>query len=217
MPYCPGGVMSGEPGFRGSLATWRGRIGHWISRANPDDLLSVDIFYDFRPVHGDGTLAAALWEEAWRGAKHAFGFLKLLAETNASQEDAFGFLGRLKTSEGRVDLKRLGLRPIVSSARLLALRHGIPERSTFDRLEGVRALRIGGASDLATAIDVHERMLGLILRAQLADIAAGKKPSSRVPLTLAEKQGGLARLRSDLRLVAILDDLAQDQLSHSLR
>ena len=217
VPYCPGGVMSGEPGFRGSLATWRGRIGHWISRANPDDLLSVDIFYDFRPVHGDGTLAAALWEEAWRGAKHAFGFLKLLAETNASQEDAFGFLGRLKTSEGRVDLKRLGLRPIVSSARLLALRHGIPERSTFDRLEGVRALRIGGASDLAAAIDVHERMLGLILRAQLADIAAGKKPSSRVPLTLAEKQGGLARLRSDLRLVAILDDLAQDQLSHSLR
>jgi DNA polymerase-3 subunit epsilon/CBS domain-containing protein len=216
VPYCPGGVMAGEPGFRGSLATWRSRIGDWISRASPDDLLSVDIFYDFRPVHGDGGLAAMLWDEAWRAAEGAFGFLKLLAETNAV-EDPFGFLGRLKTSEGRIDLKRHGLRPIVSSARLLALRHGIAERSTLSRLEGVRALKVGGATDLAAAIDIQEPMLGLILRAQLADISAGRTPSNRVPLTLAEKHGGLARLRSDLRLVALLDDLAKDQLSHSLR
>ena len=217
VPYCPGGVMSGEPGFRGSLATWRGRIGHWISRASPDDLLSVDIFYDFRPVHGDGALAAMLWDEAWRAAEGAFGFLKLLAETNSVQEDPFGFLGRLKSEDGRIDLKRHGLRPIVSSARLLALRHGIAERSTLARIEGVRALKVGGAADLAAAIDIQERMLGLILRAQLADISGGKTPSNRVPLTLAEKHGGLARLRSDLRLVGILDDLAQDQLSYSPR
>jgi hypothetical protein len=60
-------------------------------------------------------------------------------------------------------------------------------------------------------------MLGLILRAQLADIAVGRTPSNRVPLALAENHGGLARLRSDLRLVGILDDLAQDQISDSLR
>ena len=105
----------------------------------------------------------------------------------------------------------------MSSARLLALRHGIAERSTLARLEGVRALKVGGATDLAVAIDIQERMLGLILRAQLADISGGKTPSNRVPLALAEKHGGLARLRSDLRLVGILDDLAQDQISHSLR
>ncbi|MCC2653960.1 MAG: hypothetical protein K0Q60_4126 [Microvirga sp.] len=104
----------------------------------------------------------------------------------------------------------------MSSARLLALRHGIAERSTLARIEGVRALKVGGAADLASAIGIQERMLGLILRAQLA-ISAGKTPSNRVPLTLAERHGGLARLRSDLRLVAILDDLAQDQLSHSVR
>jgi CBS domain-containing protein len=217
VPYCAGHVMSGEPGFRGSLETWRERIGHWISRANPDDLLSVDIFYDFRPVHGDAALARGLWEEAWGAAKGAFGFLKLLSEANSVQDDPFGFLGRLKTEDGRLDLKRHGLRPIVSSARLLALRHGIDERSTLARLEGVRALEVGGAADLSAAIDIHERLLGLILRAQLADIAAGKKPSNRVPLTLAERHGGLARLKSDLRLVGILDDLARDQLSHEPR
>jgi CBS domain-containing protein len=217
VPYCPGGVMSGEPGFRGSLKTWRARINHWISRANPDDLLSVDIFYDFRPVHGDATLASTLWGEAWGAAKDAFGFLKLLAQANSAQEDPFGVFRRLKTEEGRIDLKRHGLRPIVSSARLLALRHGIAERSTLERLEAVRALEVGGAADLSAAIDIHERVLGLILRAQLADIAAGRKPSNRVPLTIAERHGGIPRLKADLRLVSVLDDLAQDQLSDSSR
>jgi CBS domain-containing protein len=217
VPYCPGGVMSGEPGFRGSLKTWRARIDHWISRANPDDLLSVDIFYDFRPVHGDATLASTLWGEAWGAAKDAFGFLKLLAQANSAQEDPFGVFRRLKTEEGRIDLKWHGLRPIVSSARLLALRHGIAERSTLERLEAVRALEVGGAADLSAAIDIHERVLGLILRAQLADIAAGRKPSNRVPLTIAERHGGIPRLKADLRLVSVLDDLAQDQLSDSSR
>lgn len=213
VPYCPGGVMAGEPAFRGSLATWRGRIHHWIARATPADLLNVDIFYDFRPVHGDGALAEALWQEAWDAARGAFGFLKLLAQANAEQAEPFGLFGRLRTEDGRIDLKLHGLRPIVSSARLLALRHGVAERTTHARLEGVRDLGVGGASDLSAAIDIHERVLGLILRAQLADIAAGRRPSNRVPLALAEKHGGVPRLKADLRLVGTLDELAQDQLS----
>ena len=53
VPYCPGGVMAKNPRWRGSLATWRARVAHWISRSNPQDLLSVDIFFDLRGVHGD--------------------------------------------------------------------------------------------------------------------------------------------------------------------
>jgi signal-transduction protein with cAMP-binding, CBS, and nucleotidyltransferase domain len=110
------------------------------------------------------------------------------------------------------------LRPVVVNARLLALRHGVAARSTLDRLEGVLALHVGGASDLAAAVAIHKRILDLILRAQLADIAAGRPASNRVPLQLIEERGGQSRLKADLRLAGLLDDLALDQLAeHSLQ
>jgi DNA polymerase-3 subunit epsilon/CBS domain-containing protein len=213
VPYCPGGVMASKAPFRGSLQTWRKRISQWIERARPEDLLNVDIFYDMRPVYGDAVLASALWEEAWTAAKSNAAFLKLLAQANAVDESPFGLFRRLTTQDGRVDLKRHGLGPIVANARLLALRHGVAVRSTVERLAGVRALGIGGASDLDAAIAIHERILDLILRAQLADLAAGIPASNRVPLKVIEQRLGMRRLKKDLRLIASLDDLARDQLA----
>ena len=35
VPYCKGGVMAKSPQWRGSLATWRERIGDWIGRSTP--------------------------------------------------------------------------------------------------------------------------------------------------------------------------------------
>src|SRR5262249_53050705 len=79
VPYCKGGVMAKSPQWRGSLATWRERVGDWIGRSSPQDLLSVDIFFDMRPVHGDGGLCTELWHGAFDAARGQVGFAKLLA------------------------------------------------------------------------------------------------------------------------------------------
>jgi CBS domain-containing protein len=210
LPYCDGGVMARNPDFRGCVATWRGRIEQWIRRSRPEDLLNVDIFFDFRPVHGDGRLARDLWREAWDAASSSPAFLKLLAAGNAGGEPPIGLLGGLRGENGRIDLKRHGLYGIVASARSLALQQNIAVRSTYERLTGVRALEIGGSRDLDHAVAAHERLLGLILSAQIADIAAGTRPSSRVPLSAVRDP---AQLKADLKLVASLRHLVQDQLS----
>jgi CBS domain-containing protein len=211
VPYCLGGVMAGNSAFRGSLDTWRSRIAHWIDRAAPEDLLNVDIFFDFRPVCGDGMLAAQLWNEAWKAARASPPFLLLLTEAAQGHRAPISFLGRLKTEDGRIDLKRYGLWPIVRCARLLALRHGIPCHSTTERFDGLRALGISG-TDLAAAAEAHERFLGLILKAQLADLAAGQRVSNRVPLKLIAAENGASRLRVDLRLAASLYEVTHDHL-----
>jgi DNA polymerase-3 subunit epsilon/CBS domain-containing protein len=211
VPYCPGGVMAGNSAFRGSLNTWRSRISHWIDRAAPEDLLNVDIFFDFRPACGDGMLAAQLWNEAWKAAQASPPFLLLLTEAAQSHRAPISFLGRLKTEDGRIDLKRYGLWPIVRCARLLALRHGVPCHSTTERLDGVRALGIGG-TDLAAAGKAHDRFLELILKAQLADLAAGQRASNRVPLKLIAADNGASRLRADLHIAASLYEVARDHL-----
>jgi len=181
VPYCSGGVMAKNPPWRGSLDTWRERLRHWLARSNPEDLLSVDIFFDFRAVHGDGSLAAALWREAYDMARGEAAFAKLLAEAAGDFEPPLGWFG-IRTENSRVDLKRGGLFVIVSVARVLAIYYGIDEHSTKSRIEGVRALGLGSERDLKAMIETQRVILSAILDQQLADIAAGRPPSNKVEL-----------------------------------
>lgn len=210
VPLCKGGVMASEPAFRGSLATWRARIDEWLTRSNPQDLLSVDIVFDFQAVHGDRAMANGLWREAWAAARGQGVFLKLLAENAGEAAAGLTLFGRLRTQEdGRIDLKQIGLKDIVTTARVLALHHGVAAHGTQQRLAGVGALQ--GADDLAMLDAAHALILDAILRQQLADIAAGRAPGNRVaPATLSKP--AQAALRRALSGLSILETLRRDQL-----
>ncbi|PTM41227.1 DUF294 nucleotidyltransferase-like domain-containing protein [Bosea sp. 124] len=213
VPLCKGGVMASEPDFRGSVATWRSRIAQWLGRSNPKDLLSVDIVFDFQAVHGDRAMAERLWRDAWAAARGQTAFLKLLAENAGPPAAGLGLFGGLRTDEdGRIDLKRTGLKDIVTTARLLALHHGVPHRPTQARLEAVAGLGSGATQDLATIDRDHALILDCILRQQLADIAAGLAPSNRVAPALLGK-AHVADLKQALGRLSILEELRRDQLS----
>lgn len=210
VPYCTGGVMAKNPAWRGSAATWRARVGEWVRRARPEDLLSVDIFYDFRAVHGDGALAAALWRDAYDAARGEFAFLKLLAEAAGPFEPPLGFFG-LRTENGRVDLKRGGLFPIVATARVAALRYGVAAHATPARLEGIKAARPDTGTDVDALIDAHAVIVAAILSQQLADIHAGRPPSNRVdPRRLARAE--VDRLKASLRSIRSVEELREELL-----
>ena len=98
-------------------------------------------------------------------------------------------------------------------ARLLALRHGIAVRSTAERLSGVRALNAGGAHDLIAAAAAHDRFLRRIAKAQLADMAAGRPATNRVPLDALKAEAELDQLKSDLRIAVAVNELAREQIA----
>jgi CBS domain-containing protein len=211
VPYCKGGVMAKNPQWRGSLATWRERVGDWISRSSPQDLMSVDIFFDMRPVHGDGRLCTDLWRGAFDAARSQIGFAKLLAEAAGAVESGLGFFGRFKTSEGRIDLKKAGLFGIVTAARVLAIRHHVVERSTPARLAGIEALGLGAASDLEALIGAQATLLDLLLAQQVEDIESGTPPTNAVAVKRLSARDR-DRLHVALEAVRHLDALTQDLL-----
>ena len=211
VPYCKGGVMASSADWRGSVATWQGRVGEWIGRSRPQDLLAVDIFFDMRGVHGQLPLADSLWRYAYGAADGQVEFAKLLVEASGPVERGTGFFGRIRTQNGRIDLKRTGLFGIVSMARALAIRHHVLERATPARLLGIRALDVGGDQDIEALIDAHATFQDFILSQQLADINAGKPASNAVAvkrLTAQERQ----RLQTALQAVGHLDELTRDLL-----
>ena len=209
VPYCKGGVMAKNAEWRGSLETWRQRLDDWISRSRPEDLMSVDIFFDLRAVHGDTGLAATLLHDAYEQGSKALAFVKVLAAANAEFQLPLGLFGRFRTREGRVDLKLGGLFPIVSSARILAIRHNIPRRATPDRLAEIRARDLGSDADLERLIDGHRVILSRILSQQIRDLHAGISPTNRIePQVLSKAEA--AELRNALSSLSHVDSLVRD-------
>lgn len=206
VPRCRGGVMAASAGWRGALDEWRSRIGEWLQRASPRDLLNVDIFFDLAPVAGDAQIGRTLQAEAVAEASRHPAFIAMLAQSTAAMRPSLGAFGRLRTREGRVDLKLGGLLPLVGLARTLALRIASVARSTPERLRAAAAAGRLSEADASALIDIHARLVTLVLRQQLADRVAGVRPSGRVS-TAALASGEHRLLREDL---SRLDDIVQE-------
>ena len=181
VPYCKGGVMAKNAAFRGSVDTWKARVEDWVRRVRPEDLLNIDIVYDLRPVDGDPILANQFIDYAFDRAHAEPVFAKLLGEQIIAG-NPFTLFGGLQVENGRLDVKKHGLFPIVATARTLAIRHGIRERSTRARLEKLIALNIGGDRDMNAMMTGHAVLLGLLLGQQTRDVYAGIPVSNRTRL-----------------------------------
>jgi CBS domain-containing protein len=210
VPYCDGGVMAKNAAWRGSVSTWQARVADWITRSNPQDLLSVDIFFDLVGVCGDSAMANELWRFAFDAAQGNAGFAKLLAEAAGEVQNGLNIFGGFRTDHGRIDLKKVGLFGIVATARVLAIRHHLLERTTPARLAAVAALG-RGADDLDALSRAQGKFLDLILEQQLADIHAGLPPSNKVAVKRLSREQRAA-LRTSLSAVRHLDALTRDLL-----
>ena len=212
VPLCKGGVMASNAAWRGSVATWERRAGEWISRSRPQDLLAVDIFYDFRPVHGALAMAEQMWQRIWSAVEGQVTFLKVLAESAGGGAGPFGFFGNLQTENGRVDLKLHGLKHVVTAARILALRHQVLERATMMRLTGLAEKGLDPTGDLQALSDAQRFFLTRIADQQVQDMADGYPAGNKVDVSrLAKSTRG--ELTSALKRMELVAQIVRDQLT----
>lgn len=211
IPRCKGGVMASNPAWRHGLGGWRSQIADWIRRPQGERLLNVDIFYDFRRASGDPDLADRLRQDAATAAAAEPMFLRLLAQETETPGGALTVLGRLRTEEGRVDLKKGGLFPLVAFARVAALKRGILETGTGPRLVAAAAAGAIPPDEALRLRQAQEALLGFILQQQLDDLAAGIPPSTRIdPARLARPDR--ARVKDALRALEAIPMLLRDAL-----
>ena len=187
VPYCHGGIMASNSQWRMDIEGWRGKIENWLTRSSKEDIMNSDIFFDCREVHGNASLLATIRSEALESAGHADNFLKLLSVNAARFDVPLNWRGKIKTSQGRVDLKMGGLMPLFSTARVLALRHSIDARATPERLLEAKDKMTSGAHLADDLCEAHRVLLDIILKQQLRDIDAGHSLSNRVNPTELSK------------------------------
>ncbi|MEM7778447.1 MAG: DUF294 nucleotidyltransferase-like domain-containing protein, partial [Pseudomonadota bacterium] len=189
--YCNGGVMASNAAWRKNATAWRETVRSWMLQPRAQDILNCDIFFDAAPVYGERELADTLRADAMVFAKGARSFLSLLALNASNVPPAFSWLGHFKTERDRIDLKRAGIMPIFSAARVLALRHGLTERSTRGRLEAFQQRDAANADLASDLIESHRICLGCVLRQQLRDLDRGIKIGNSVaPAELGRLERG---------------------------
>ena len=171
-PLCKGNIMASNPQWCLSAAQWRRAFSAWLESPQPEALLNSSIFFDFRALYGQDSLASELrsWLLARAGSYPIF--LHGMVENTMNWESPLNWWKGFRYDNDKdfphtIDLKKHGSRPFVDAARIYALARGIPETNTVERL------RIAGeqgglaAADLGAQIAAFQHIQRLRLNKQM--------------------------------------------------
>ena len=135
----------------------------------------------------------------------------MLAIGHETVGSVLGLFGGIRTKKGRLDLKLNGLLPLVSGARVLALKSGSLRTATAERIAEASAAGLIAESDAALLTESHELIMRLILDQQIIDIGQGLAPGSKVEVKRLPRRTR-DRLREALLAVNRIDATVQDAL-----
>jgi CBS domain-containing protein len=147
-PLCKGDIMAGNPKWCLSLINWQQQFTQWIDHGSPEALLHASIFFDFRALTGDASLALDLRTWLNRAAQKNPRFLHQMAGNALRNRPPLGVVRDFVLSEDdahphTLDLKLNGATPFVDAARIFSLAAGSTQTNTAKRLrEAAHALHI---------------------------------------------------------------------------
>jgi CBS domain-containing protein len=172
-PLCVGNIMASNPDCCLTLEEWRGRFAAWMREPTPAALLAANIYFDFRPLVGETTLAEEL--RGWLGSTSGENklFLRMLVANALQAEPPLGWIRTFRTDNGEtIDLKTHGTRIFVDAARAFALALGLPETNTSQRIRVAGRRLNRDEREVTATVDAYHFLELLRLRAQRGGLDA---------------------------------------------
>lgn len=196
--YCDGEIMAGNPQWCQPLSKWQKYFSDWINNSNPENLLGVAIFFDFRVVYGDTGLGDELINHIHKMARKKNEFFQHLVTNVQTYKPPLNML-RPQVQELRagyqdfIDLK-VAIRPFIEFVRIYAIRHELSETNTLQRLEKLLMRRIIEKNDYDEISHSYNTLMEIRFRMQLDKILNNKLPDNYVkPQELSEIEKSLLR------------------------
>ena len=195
------GVLAGDRRWRMAAPAWLATFDECLSVPDESHLIRATVAFDFRAAAGGLALGPQLTARI-RAARDHGPFMRLIARSASGFPVALGFRGQLSTeADGRLDIKRGGVIPLVNLVRYHALANGVTISSTQDRIEAVtsagglapgegEALAEAFAAIAAARFDHHA---GLVAAGARADNRID--PTALAPLARGELREALAIVR----------------------
>lgn len=167
---CPAKIMANNPDWIQPLSIWKSYFSQWIVTPTPEALLKSSIFFDFRTVTGNPSLAEELSQHIFQEIRKHKSFLSFLGQNALNTPPPLGFFKDFvveKSGEHRdqFDIKTRAMMPLTDLARLLILSHEVVGiNNTFHRFEKLAELEPNYAdlfTQAGTAYEILMRMRAL--------------------------------------------------------
>ena len=137
-PLCTGNIMAMNPECCLSDTEWRQRFSHWINNPDPEALLNATIYFDFKGIAGNVSLAEQLRDWLSNFVSSEGLFLRFMTQNALRNRPPLGLFKEFATrDDDTINLKFNGSAIIVDIARILALKHGSHATNTVERLSDV--------------------------------------------------------------------------------
>jgi CBS domain-containing protein len=191
-PLCPGEIMARNPKWCQPYSVWSKYFERWLTAPEPQELLNVMIFFDFRPGYGNFSLAQNLRDHLNNlSRRHEIYLMHLAKDCMSSRVPLSFFKSFIVEKDGEhkneLDIKRQGLVPFVNFARVLALKHGVNETNTLARLNVLKDDGHISRNLWSAASEGYELQMQLRLVHQLYQIENGMIPDNYInPANLTE-------------------------------
>lgn len=207
---CPNGANATNPLFARTREDWEAAVARWL--ADPlgeQTLLLSSIVIDSRPVT-EVPLGRTGPNDAIRQGRPGAEFLARYVRESTAVRPPSGFVREFVVDHrghhrGQLDLKRGGLLPVAALGRWVAMVTGDARGGTLDRVRRGRQAGLLTQDEADTLAAAFEQVYDLLLRRDLAAMAAGRPASTYLD---PRELDSLARrhLRETFRAVASVQD-----------
>ncbi|CAH2031421.1 DUF294 nucleotidyltransferase-like domain-containing protein [Trichlorobacter ammonificans] len=183
--YCRGNVMAKNPRWCVPLSAWKSYVSAWVDTPDPQNILDVSIFFDFRPVYGSFELAEELRRQVNRVVRDKQLFFYNFAENVLGFKSAVKITGSIATEkrENRelFDLK-YAITPMVMFARIFALYKQIDATGTVERLTLLNREGVLSDRELREVLFGYGYLMQLRYRHQIAMADRGLPPDNLIDI-----------------------------------
>ncbi|WP_226665992.1 DUF294 nucleotidyltransferase-like domain-containing protein [Metabacillus litoralis] len=139
-PYCEGKVMSSNPLWCKSLTDWKKQLINWMDNKSWESIRYLQIFYDSRSLVGASDLIIKLKNVILNYLNEHKKLIQRFMDNIQHIKNSVGPLGQIYVEpfgqyEGCIDLKKTAFLPYVNAIRLLAIKEGVVETSSLERID----------------------------------------------------------------------------------
>ncbi len=178
--FCEFEIMANNPDWCQPLSTWKGYFHRWIRAAEPENLLSASIFFDFRHGYGEQELVQELRKSLFKSLGGWAGFFRHLAENALHFKPPLDFFGNfvLQSRDGNKKALEIKspMRLIVDFARIYALRNKIERTNTLERLREMYRLGVLDQQDYGELEHAYSYLMQTRLSHQARLMIEEQKP-----------------------------------------
>ena len=163
--YCPAEMMARNPQWCLSDQEWKQLFLTWMRSPGEREVMHANIFYDFRPIHGDRSLTEELSRFIFAELENNKIFLALMARDAVKNPPPLGFFRQFIVEKDgahkdQFDIKLRAMMPLIDAARTLTLYHQQPNlNNTVARFQRLAELEPQQAQLYEQAAEAFELLM----------------------------------------------------------